>query len=79
MNVNLNGVLYTSHLALHYFQQQPPVSERNDRCLILIASTAAYVDDLRGSFYAVTKAGVVGLMRGLRRGGVARVNVVAPG
>jgi NAD(P)-dependent dehydrogenase (short-subunit alcohol dehydrogenase family) len=43
IEINLIGMVYTTKLALHYFRRQRLVPER-DRCLILKASVAAYVD-----------------------------------
>ena len=43
IDINLFGLVYTTKLAMHYFRQQNLVPDR-DRCLILKASVAAYVD-----------------------------------
>ena len=80
MDINLTGLLYTVKLAMHYFRRQP-IDGSRDRCLILKCSVAGYVD-LPGSIqYNVSKYGVRGVMRGLRRTSwkeSIRVNLVAP-
>ncbi|KAN0089650.1 short chain dehydrogenase reductase [Hyaloscypha variabilis] len=76
IEINLIGMVYTTKLALHYFRRQRLVPER-DRCLILKASVAAYVDQ-PGS---PQQWGIRGLMRNLRRTAwkeSIRVNLVAP-
>jgi NAD(P)-dependent dehydrogenase (short-subunit alcohol dehydrogenase family) len=80
VDINLYGALYTAKLAMHYFRKQPVNVER-DRCLILQASLAAYLD-LPGSLqYATAKFGLRGLKNSLRRTAPlesSRVNVIAP-
>jgi NAD(P)-dependent dehydrogenase (short-subunit alcohol dehydrogenase family) len=83
VDVNLHGVLYTTKLALWYFQkQQAQLGEGKgrDRNLVLQASVAGYLD-LPGPSYGVSKFGVRGLMRCLRQTvsvhGI-RVNLIAP-
>jgi NAD(P)-dependent dehydrogenase (short-subunit alcohol dehydrogenase family) len=80
LNINMVGVMYTAKLALHYFPQQPE-GEGRDRCLILTASLAGYIDMPGTPQYCASKWGVRGLMRSLRvtmpREGM-RVNIIAP-
>jgi NAD(P)-dependent dehydrogenase (short-subunit alcohol dehydrogenase family) len=82
LDVNLKGTLYTTRLALHYFRRlQLETNGQSDRCLILKSSLSAYVDWERSLQYPVSKVGIRGLMKCLRRSlwkdGI-RVNLVAP-
>jgi len=80
LEVNLIGVFYTTKLAMHYFRRQPLENNR-DRCLILKASIAAYVDQPGSPQYNSSKWGVRGLLHCLRRTSwqeSVRVNLVAP-
>lgn len=80
VDINLYGVLYTAKLANHYFRRQE-ISPSRDRCLILISSTAGYLDFPGGPLYQVSKFGVRAIMRSLRWTSwqeSIRVNVVAP-
>jgi NAD(P)-dependent dehydrogenase (short-subunit alcohol dehydrogenase family) len=80
IEINLTGLLYTTKLAMHYFRRQP-VDEDRDRCLIIKASLAGYIDMPNSPQYAASKFGGRGLMRSLRRTSWAesiRVNLVAP-
>lgn len=80
LDVNLNGVVYTTKLALHYFSRLPDERSR-DRCLILQGSIAGFVDQPGSPQYNAAKYGLRGMMRSLRRvsaqNGV-RVNYIAP-
>lgn len=80
MEVNLIGTIYTAKLAMHYFRRQPADPAR-DHCLIIKGSIAAYLDMPGSPQYNVSKWGVRGLFRSLRRTawreGI-RVNFVAP-
>ncbi|CAG8973996.1 hypothetical protein HYALB_00011574 [Hymenoscyphus albidus] len=80
LDVDLIGMLYTTKLAFHYFRRQP-VERYRDRCLILISSIAAYVDQPGTPQYNVAKWGTRALMRNLRRTAwkeSIRINLVAP-
>jgi NAD(P)-dependent dehydrogenase (short-subunit alcohol dehydrogenase family) len=77
IDVNLCGVLYTSKLAMHYFSKQP-ISTDRDRCLIITASLAGYLDPDQAPLYQTSKFGVRGLMCNLRRTDRLRVNLIAP-
>ena len=77
IEVNLHGVLYTSKLAMHYFNKQPIGTDR-DRCLIITASLAGYLDPAQAPLYQTSKFGVRGLMCNLRRTDRLRVNIIAP-
>lgn len=65
---------------MHYFRRQQQNPAR-DRCLIIKGSIAAYADQPGSPQYNVSKWGVRGLFRNLRRTswkeGI-RVNLVAP-
>lgn len=80
IEVNLVGVSYTAKLAIHYLRR-PSGEEDRDRSLILKSSIAGYVDMPPFPQYNISKWGIRGLMRNLRRvtwsEGI-RVNLVAP-
>lgn len=70
--------MYTAKLAIHYFNRNP---EGSDRCLIMTASLAGYLDQPGSPQYCSSKWGVRGIMRSLRRtmpGMGMRVNIIAP-
>jgi NAD(P)-dependent dehydrogenase (short-subunit alcohol dehydrogenase family) len=89
-DVNLTGVMYTTHLAMSYLKNNPgSASVRlkttpgpRDRHLILISSIAGLAPLPTLSIYCTAKHGVVGLFRALRvtapvNTGV-RVNMICP-
>lgn len=90
IDVNLVGLLYTTHLAMSYLSRNPgsqkcsvdrPADNR-DRHLILIASMAGLLGAAGISLYCTSKHAVVGLFRALRitcpiRDGI-RVNMICP-
>lgn len=77
LEVNLHGSAYCARAAVHFFKKQP-----EKKCqLVFTASAAAFVDTPPLFLYCAGKAGVVGLMRGMRQGmrsDKITVNVVAP-
>ncbi|KAM4064962.1 short chain dehydrogenase [Hirsutella rhossiliensis] len=78
LDVNVVGVAYTAHLALHHLARNP----RPDRCLLLVGSFASIVPLPGQAQYTMSKHAVAGLFRSLRgtaalRYGI-RVNMVAP-
>lgn len=78
LNTNLIGVVYTAKLAVHYLSRNTLGS---DRCLIMTASLAGYLDQPGSPQYCGAKWGVRGLMRSLRRTCPKydmRVNIIAP-
>lgn len=78
LDINLNGMMYTSKLALHYFARQ---KDRSDRCLIFTSSLAGYGDHPGALQYSASKWGIRGVMRSLRStvsNFGARVNIIAP-
>lgn len=62
LDVNLKGVYYTTHLALHYFRQEPE-KEKN---IIFISSLLAYMTPPGCLDYASSKEAVRGLFHSLR-------------
>ncbi|KAK3633535.1 hypothetical protein LTR56_015788 [Elasticomyces elasticus] len=84
IDINLNGALYTTKLAMHYFIKQNGTrqsSSQHDTCLILIGSGAAYLDVPRSAQYSASKWAIRGVMHAMRRmthhyGG--RVNMISP-
>jgi NAD(P)-dependent dehydrogenase (short-subunit alcohol dehydrogenase family) len=80
LDINLYGVMYTTKLAFHYFQKHP-LDDKHDRCLIVQASIAGYVDLPGAMQYQVSKYGGRGLMTCTRQttgaNGV-RVNTICP-
>lgn len=77
LDVNVRGVIYTSHLALYYL----PQNKRSDRCLLFVGSVASIIPLPGQSQYSMSKHAVLGLFRSLR--GTAflkdiRINMIAP-
>ena len=76
LDVNLKGVLYTSHLALFYLAKNPqsapadphcvPARTLRDRHLLLMSSMAGIAPIPTQTLYATSKHAVVGLYRNLR-------------
>lgn len=77
IDVNLVGAVYTVKIAVHFFSKWPET-----RCqIVLTASAASYLDTPPMYLYCAAKAGVLGLMRGLRSQLVKQnitINAVAP-
>lgn len=63
IDVNLLGVLYTTHLALHYMLLKRQSSSL--KALILLGSMASWSGIPRASLYAASKHAVLGVMRSL--------------
>lgn len=91
LDVNLTGVIYTTHLALWYLPRNPGSSPANpkvvpsdthrDRHLMLIASVAGLMPIPGGPLYGASKHAVVGLYRALRSSSFVhgvRVNMLCP-
>lgn len=91
LDVNLTGVVYTSHLALYYLKRNPnsdpadpkcdPAHTHRDRHLLLISSVAGFVPLPGVALYGASKHAVMGLYRSLRSTSFVhgvRVNVVCP-
>ncbi|KAJ5935996.1 hypothetical protein N7454_005294 [Penicillium verhagenii] len=77
IDVNVKGTLYTSKLALHYFEK----SSKPDGALVVTGSAAGYFGGVPITKYATSKHALLGLVRSLailapRRG--FRVNYIAP-
>lgn len=62
LNVNLVGAWYVTRCAVHFFARHPEVASQ----LVLFGSVASYFDTPPLYTYCASKAGVLGLMRGLR-------------
>lgn len=91
LDVNLSGVVYTTHLALYWLQRNPgsvpanpkcdPAQTHRDRHLLLLASVAGFLPIPGGGLYVASKHAVVGLFRCLRgtsfSNGV-RTNLICP-
>jgi NAD(P)-dependent dehydrogenase (short-subunit alcohol dehydrogenase family) len=91
MDVNLYGVLYTSHLALYYLPRNPgskacsvdtdPINSPRDRMLLLVGSMASIAPIPSQPLYGSSKHAVLGLFRNLRAQSYVegvRVNMIAP-
>ena len=91
LDVNLKGVLYTSHLALFYLAKNPqsapadpncdPTKTLRDRHLLLMSSMAGIAPIPTQTLYATSKHGVVGLYRNLRCSSFShgvRTNLICP-
>lgn len=77
LQINLKAYMYTVKLATHYFSRSPP----GDKCLLMTASLAGYLDQPGSPQYCASKWGVRGLMHSLRQtmpGMGMRVNIIAP-
>lgn len=91
LNVNLTGVVYTTHLALYWLQRNPGSAPANPNCdpsrihrdrhLLLIGSLASFLPLPGVSLYGASKHAVLGLFRCLRgtsfSNGV-RINLICP-
>lgn len=72
--------MYTTKLAIHHLNRNPGGPD-HDRCLIMTASIAGYLDQPGSPQYCASKWGVRGIMRSLRRTMPMmsmRVNIIAP-
>ncbi|GAO14831.1 uncharacterized protein UV8b_04068 [Ustilaginoidea virens] len=84
IDVNVTGVIYTTHLALSHFSSSPNAArDKRDRCLLLVGSVASIYPLAGQAHYTMSKHAVCGLFRSLRmtaplhhRG--VRVNMLAP-
>ncbi|KAG6880027.1 hypothetical protein C0992_007824 [Termitomyces sp. T32_za158] len=69
IDVNLFGVIYTTHLALHYLSVKRGVKDETLKAVVLIGSMdppeASWLGIPHGAMYAASKHGVLGLMRSL--------------
>ncbi|KAH0596892.1 hypothetical protein MHUMG1_05200 [Metarhizium humberi] len=79
IDVNITGVIYTTHLALHHFSQDTSTT----KCLLLIGSIASIAPLAGQAHYTMSKHAVCGLFRSLRttsfmQSGKLRVNMLAP-
>ncbi|KYK59865.1 short-chain dehydrogenase [Drechmeria coniospora] len=80
LDVNIRGVIYTAHLALHHLRRNPA----SDTSLLLIGSAASVIPLPGQAQYTMAKHAVAGLFRTLRvtaaMGGRRniRVNMLAP-
>lgn len=91
LDVNLTGVVYTSHLALYYLKRNPdsfpanpncdPANTHRDRHLLLVSSFAGFLPLPGVALYGASKHAVLGLYRCLRSTSFVhgvRVNVICP-
>ncbi|KAG0153240.1 hypothetical protein PDIDSM_5090 [Penicillium digitatum] len=81
VDINLNGALYTSYLAMHYFRRSPE-STKGHRNLILTSSVGGLYPCMLTPVYSGTKHAIIGFTRSvgerLWEEGV-RVNALCPG
>ncbi|WOO76491.1 putative oxidoreductase [Vanrija pseudolonga] len=80
LNIDLIGVLYTTRLALWYFEYHDKREDPGLRAITLTGSMSSFYGSY-GVNYSVAKAGVVGLMKGLIPSANAlgiRVNTICP-
>ena len=91
VDVNLKGVLYTSHLALFYLAKNPQSAPANPNCdpdktlrdrhLLLMGSMAGLAPIPTQTLYGTSKHAVVGLYRNLRCSSFyhgVRTNLICP-
>ncbi|ETS80068.1 hypothetical protein PFICI_07597 [Pestalotiopsis fici W106-1] len=77
LEINLMGMIYAVKCAVHYFDRQPDARYQ----IIMTGSAASFLDTPPLYLYCTAKAGIVGLMRGLRSQLIKKnitVNVVCP-
>lgn len=79
MDVCLNGVVFSTYLAMHYMRQNP---HKNGGSIIMTSSSAGIYPSYALPLYAAAKHGVVGFMRSiagqLKKENI-RVNATLPG
>lgn len=91
LDVNMKGVVYTTHLALFYLPRNPdsspaspeshPTKTLRDRHLLLVSSMAGLMPLPGNTLYSTSKHAVVGLFRTLRSTSFVhgvRVNMLCP-
>jgi NAD(P)-dependent dehydrogenase (short-subunit alcohol dehydrogenase family) len=86
VDVNLTGVFYSTHLALHYFKKTAKSGNLSSKQLILMSSLAGYVPLDRVADYNASKFGVRGMWKAIRHSTTIlgddappfRSNLVAP-
>ncbi|KAJ8517966.1 hypothetical protein ONZ45_g4912 [Pleurotus djamor] len=64
LDVNLTGLLYSVHLAIHYLKLQRPDLE-SLKALVLIGSMASWAGIPKATLYSASKHAVLGVMRSL--------------
>jgi NAD(P)-dependent dehydrogenase (short-subunit alcohol dehydrogenase family) len=81
LDVNQKGLLYTTHLAMHYCRRGGIEEVKGDKCLIIASSLAGYMNQAGILQYNISKCTGRAVMRALRQeawsSGV-RVNCIAP-
>ncbi|KAJ5791721.1 uncharacterized protein N7518_008732 [Penicillium psychrosexuale] len=81
VDVNVNGALYTSYLAMHYFRRSPELT-KGHRNLILMSSIGGLYPCMLTPVYSSTKHALIGFTRSvgerLWEDGI-RVNALCPG
>ena len=86
IDVNLIGLYYSTHLALHYFKQTSKPGDEGSKHLIYISSLAGYIPINGLLDYNASKYGVRGMFKALRHNDTIlgdsrprfRLNLVAP-
>ncbi|CAG8236552.1 unnamed protein product [Penicillium olsonii] len=81
VDINMNGALYTSYLAMHYFRRSPE-STKGDRHMVFTSSIGGLYPCALGPVYSSTKHALIGWVRStgprLWKDGI-RVNAICPG
>ncbi|KAJ5964246.1 uncharacterized protein N7479_004122 [Penicillium vulpinum] len=81
IDVNLNGSLHTSYLAMHYFRRSPE-STKGQRNLILMSSIGGLYPCVITPMYSSSKHALIGFTRSIGErlwGEGVRVNALCPG
>ncbi|KAE8164808.1 hypothetical protein BDV40DRAFT_286688 [Aspergillus tamarii] len=80
LNVNMNGAIYTTRLAVHYFKKCAGRHNRVATGSIVFTASASSFQTFGAPDYATAKHAVLGLMRSLvaQLPGNVRVNAIAP-
>ncbi|KAI2994130.1 hypothetical protein CBS147346_10690 [Aspergillus niger] len=80
INVNLSGVIFTSHVALQFFRRG---EDAGPKSIIMTSSSSGLYPNLSAPIYAASKHGIVGFMRSIAQrlysqDGIS-VNCINPG
>jgi 5'-hydroxyaverantin dehydrogenase len=87
LDINLEAVYNTAHLALYYFKKQPGPNKDLDKQIIFVSSMAGFSSMTNAAEYASSKWGVRGLFRSFRGAHkilgeglpLVRTNMINPG
>jgi NAD(P)-dependent dehydrogenase (short-subunit alcohol dehydrogenase family) len=81
LDVNQKGVLYATHLAMHYCRYEGVGGVRGDKSLVIVTNLAGYMDQPGRLQYDVSRCSGRAVMKVLRQGAWGSgvwVNCLAP-